>query len=230
MLARLQRLGGRNIRDWINDCRGRSHRHPRTLTIARPHLDGALHGRGAGNDRRPHIDGADGPPGGGGDNGRRYAGVDRKTPSTPAVALAEDDRTIDHDGFANNYLALTQRHDHQRKTRCQQITRLHEGPIGRIVAIFDNNLVRRQRRPTDILRAPAPVDPSRAPFVAPDPDPAKLAIEDPAAIVISHPAPIVLVGIRDPVPAPLVGIDPMSMGIGAPVAGHSAGNPNLAPA
>lgn len=156
----------------------------------------------------------------------RYTGVDRKTLS----AITENNGAIDHNGVANNHVVLAPRQDQRSKTESQKIARPQKGPIVRILAILDNNFVRRQRRPADIFRAPAPVDPCRTPFISPHPDPAEVTIEDPATIMISNPAPIVFISIGDPIPAPLVGINPMPIEVGAPIAGHSVRNPNLAPA
>jgi hypothetical protein len=78
------------------------------LTITRPYLNCARHGRSSGDDRRPDIDWADRPPDGGSNDRRRYAWIDRKTPST----ITENDSAIDHDGLANDYVTLARRQDH----------------------------------------------------------------------------------------------------------------------
>jgi hypothetical protein len=75
------------------------------LTIARPYLNCARHGGSSGDDRRPDIDRADRPPDSGSDDRRRYAWIDRETPPT----ITENDSAIDHDGLANDHVALAWR-------------------------------------------------------------------------------------------------------------------------
>jgi hypothetical protein len=235
MFAGGERLRRRDLRGGIDDRVGLLNRQPWTLAIAGTHFDGALQSR-SGKHRRPDADRAERPPGSGGDEVRRDAGIDRETRSPAAsafvttAAFVEDDGTIDHDGVANNDVTLPRRQDHDGEARRHKIARLHEGPIGRILAILDNDLFGRERRPADIFRTPAPIDPGRRPFVAGNPGPAEAAIENPAAIVVGDPAPIVLIGIGGPVPAPFVGIKPMAVGIRAPIARLAERHPDLAPA
>src|SRR5438552_17674771 len=73
-----------------------------------------------------------------------------------------------------------------------------------------------------------PVHPSWSPFGARNPDP-HVTIHDPAAIVEGDQPPRCLGGVFDPVPAPIVGMYPMTHGIGPPVPCHIGWNPDIAP-
>jgi hypothetical protein len=109
-------------------------------------------------------------------------------------------------------------------------TRLDEGPIRRFVVVFIDHVIGRQRRPADISVATAPIDPGRTPIVARHPEPSEAALENPAAIVIGHPAPIGFIIVGYPVPAPVVGIDPVTDAIGTPAARPLIRHPDVAPA
>ena len=86
------------------------------------------------------------------------------------------------------------------------------------------------RRPADGVVAITPVDPGRRPFVARHPEPAEAAVEGPAAVVIGHPAPIRFLVVGNPVPAPLVGKDPVADFVGTPVARQAGRHPDFAEA
>jgi hypothetical protein len=70
----------------------------------------------------------------------------------------------------------------------------------------------------------------RDPFGARYPNPAELRGEHPATVMEGYPAPILLIVRRDPVPAPFLGVAPLSVGVGAPVARAIRRKPYLAPA
>src|SRR5262249_55694529 len=84
-------------------------------------------------------------------------------------------------------------------------------------------------RPAHDIAAAPPLHPSRPPLRSWNPGPAPFVVIDPATIVIRHQAPSRLFLIFDPVPAPVVGVDPVSDRIGPPVARPVGRNPNLAP-
>src|SRR5262249_18546007 len=118
-----------------------------------------------------------------------------------------------------------------RDARRDEITRPDEDPEARRFAILHDNVVGRQRGPTDdIVIALSPLHPGRAPFLARDPAPCKLLVVDPATIVIGHPAPARFGIVFDPVPAPVVGVDPVTSRIRPPVTLYTGRNPDLAPA
>src|SRR5262249_4249894 len=84
-------------------------------------------------------------------------------------------------------------------------------------------------RPAHDIAAAPPLHPSRPPLRSWNPGPAPFVVIDPATIVIRHQAPSRLFLIFDPVPAPIVGVDPVSDRIGPPIARPVGRNPNLAP-
>src|SRR4029078_10637346 len=70
----------------------------------------------------------------------------------------------------------------------------------------------------------------RAPTLSGYPEPAVLGIKRPAAIMESDPAPGVFLRADVPIPAPLVGIDPLAARVGPPVGRLVIVDPHLAPA
>jgi hypothetical protein len=114
------------------------------------------------------------------------------------------------------------------QTRGGYVTGRHKDPIARIHFIGLDQVVRRQRRPPRVLIAVTPIDPSRRPFVSRDPKPAGPTLENPTPVVKDDPAPIGFDVIRHPIPAPFVGVDPMSILVRAPVGRYAARHPDVA--
>ena len=62
---------------------------------------------------------------------------------------------------------------------------------------------------------------------APAPEPADAAVKGPTAVVIDHPAPVVLLLVGHPVPAPIVGVDPMAVLVRPPIRRHAVRHPDF---
>src|SRR6266540_4066912 len=75
-----------------------------------------------------------------------------------------------------------------------------------------------------------PLHEAGSPFFTRDPRPADVGIGNPAPVMVSHHAPAGLFLVFDPVPPPVLGKDPTTYSIGAPIAASVRRDPNLAPA
>src|SRR5262249_33322766 len=182
--------------------------------------------RGSRQDARAHLKGAEWPSNGCSDNRRSNPWVDREHGAT----LTQYDRLVHDHGLADQDVLLARRQNDAHETRCDKIAGSHENPHIGLVAIFDHDLVGRQRCPTDILSSSPPLHPSRAPFPSSDPNPSQFAIEDPASVMESDPAPVVFCLIGNPVPSPIIGIGPAPHRVRSPVTCNLCGNPHFAPA
>ena len=181
----------------------------------------ALHAGGGAEHARAHLVGVQRHMRAAGDEARRQARID------PEPATLDPHRTVDEAGFAQHDHAAIPRHKMTAQLRLADIAQRHVHPVVRLLVVGVDQIVRRQRRPADVVAAIAPVDPGRRPFVARHPEPADGAVEGPAAVVIDHPAPVVLVLVGDPVPAPVVGEDPVAVLIRLPVGWHAIRHPDL---
>ena len=186
------------------------------------HGQRALHTRRGAEHARAHIVGVQRHVRAAGDESGREARID---PEPPAFHVH---RAVDQAGFAQDDHAAVPRHEVGAHARLGDIAQRHEHPVVRLLVVSVHQVVRRQRRPADIVAAIAPIDPGRRPFVARHPEPAEAAVHGPAAVVIDHPAPIVLARFGDPVPAPVVGKDPAAVFIGPPIRRHPVRHPDLA--
>ena len=189
-------------------------------------LDRARDPRRSGEDARTHLIGAQRPP----DRGRHERGrqprIDRVAP-----VVAEHHGPVHHHGLTHVDRIFAHRQDHADEPRGnREIADPDEGPDRGPLAIFDDDLFRRQRRPADIFLAVPPLHVAGSPFFTRHPGPSEVVIGDPAAVVIGHPAPTGLFLGLDPVPAPVLGVDPTSHRVGAPVVAAVARDPDLAPA
>jgi len=188
-----------------------------------------LHGVGdalrAGEHARPHLEGRHRGTIDRGDASRRDAGVDAE-----AAAAAGRQRAVHQHRAAHETAAAAARVVVPVRRRQEQITRRDEGPVHRTVVVVVDDVVRRQRRPADRLVAVAPVHPGRRPLVPGNPEPAELRAARPAAVVERDPAPVFFILLRDPVPAPIVRIDPVADGVGTPAGRPLEGHPHFAPA
>src|SRR5262249_48772731 len=125
--------------------------------------------------------------------------------------------------------ALLRRQDHRSDAWRDEITLANENPELRPFAVFDDHLIGGQGRPTGILPTVAPLHPTAPPLPACNPYPAELLIQDPAAVMIAHQTPIGLLVIGRPVPSVVLGVHPVSDGVGPPITRNSRRNPHLAP-
>src|SRR5882757_1815300 len=71
--------------------------------------------------------------------------------------------------------------------------------------------------------------PSLPPCVTGDPAPTEIDVPNPSPVMIGDPTPLLLLLVGVPVPAVIVGIDPMPYGVGSPFAIDARGKPHLAP-
>ena len=181
----------------------------RAVEILRPHLHRAGDALRARQDARLHMEGLYGPARRRGDNSRSNTRIDGE--ASAMIAMFEPYRAIDDDGPSEDDDGALWRQEVGAQARRDQVARRHEDPVGGIIVVFVDQLIRRQRRPADIIVAAAPIDPGRAPFVARNPEPAEPPVMRPATIVKGHPTPVGLFLVGDPVPAPLFGIDPSSV-------------------
>jgi hypothetical protein len=159
--------------------------------------------------------------------GRRNAGVHRE------VAITHRHGPIYHHCPPHEVRTLCQRQEDGVEMRRDQIAWPNEAPIRWIIVICEDQVVRWQRRPADIIVALivalTPIDPSRTPVVVRDPDPAESIVGDPTSIMVRYPAPFGLGIVGDPVPAVVVRIDPMSDRVGPPIARDTRWGPDRAP-
>jgi hypothetical protein len=89
----------------------------RPLALTRSDFNRAFDTR-SGQHRRPHVNGTNGPADRRRNELRRDARINREArPAAATAAFVEDDGAIDHDGFANDHVALTRRQDYNGKTR-----------------------------------------------------------------------------------------------------------------
>lgn len=139
------------------------------------------------------------------------------------------ERPVDDHRRADDVADARGRHEVSPHARRRDVTRLHERPVCRIVVVFVDHVVGRQRRPADKAITTPPIDPGRAPLVTRHPEPLS-AFGYPAAVVIGDPAPIGFVVVGNPVPAPIVGIDPVADRIRTPAARSVIRHPDVAPA
>ena len=133
----------------------------------------------------------------------------------------------------DEYVVAGDRQDERCESRGDEIGATHEDPEPRFLYVLHDQLVGWQRCPShmvETLPGAAPLHPGGAPFVAGHPAPAELVVEYPPAVVVRHPAPFRLRLVRDPVPAPVVGVDPTAQGVRPPVARPVRRRPDLAPA
>jgi hypothetical protein len=221
----------RHILAWLNDVLRFTHRYLSALSsslskILWTYFHRTRNRRGSRQDARPHLKGAQWPSNRCSDNRRSNPWVDGHRGAT----LTKHDRLVHHHSLADENVLLARRQNDAHETRCDEILGPHENPHIGLVAIFDHDLVGRQRRPTDILSSSPPLHPSRAPFPSSDPNPSQFAIEDPASVMESDPAPVVFCLIGNPVPSPIIGIGPAPHRVGSPVTCDLCGNPHFAPA
>ena len=192
--------------------------------VLRPDADGSGDALGTRQDVRPHLKRLHRPARHRRDEGRRNARIDRGTPT-----FAERNGAVDDAAVAENRRPSLRRHNVCAPARRGQIARRDEHPDRRLGFVLDLDVIRRQGRPADIVVAVTPVDPSRRPFVAGNPEPAALVVH-PAAVVIGDPAPIRLGIVGVPEPAPFLGVNPMTGLVRAPIALPAARHPHLSPA
>jgi hypothetical protein len=98
----------------------------------------------------------------------------------------------------------------------------------RIFAIFHDDIIGWQWCPADVIIASPPIDPSWSPLLARNPNPTKVAIPNPTAVMIGHPAEIALISLRNPIPAPFIRINPMALGVRAPIPRAMLRDPDFA--
>jgi hypothetical protein len=213
----------------LNDVACLAHRHLAAeiavTELVCANLDRARNLRRSCQDARTYVVRTNRPPGDGSNDDRRNAWIDRE-PST----LVDDNGPIHDDRFANVEVVLRWRQNNRDEARSDdEVTGPAEDPHVRLVAILNDDLVRRQWRPADALAAASPLHETGAPLVAGDPHPTQLAIIDPAAIMESYPTPFRLLLVRGPVPAPIVIVDPASNRIGPPITADLPRPPDLAP-
>src|SRR4030081_1766611 len=146
------------------------------------------------------------------------------------IALANDDRAVLDHRLLDQYLGFRRRHHDGGDLGRREVSDAHQDPVIGLLDYFDDDLFGRHRCPADMLAAAAPIDEGRTPFLAGNPDPADLALQYPAPIVEGDPAPFRFRLVGHPIPPVVIGIDPMTHGIGPPVASHMGRHPNLAPA
>jgi hypothetical protein len=130
-------------------------------------------------------------------------------------------RAQDHRTTLNRHIVSAQ------AWRCH-ITGRHKDPIGRLDLVRSDQFFWRQRRPTRIVVAVAPIDPGRRPLVAGHPVPAEASLECPTTVVVDDPAPIGFDIVGDPVPAPLIGINPVPVSVWTPIRRHAGRYPDVA--
>ena len=116
---------------------------------------------------------------------------------------------------------------HAIEARCHEIRAAGEDPKLRAFLHFDGDFCGCQRRPAYNLFAVPPIDPSRAPLVARDPDPTVIRVEVPPSVVIGDPSPIRLLDVLDPIPSVGFGIDPVADGVRAPIQAATGGHPDF---
>jgi hypothetical protein len=207
MLVIAKRLCLRHAGEWFNHCLSRLHSRLHRVWPGRtrlsapiplaaavqvlwPHLDCARDAMRARKHARLHLERLHGTPCRRGNYSGRDARIDREA-ATP-VTMLESDGAIDDHGSPENDDRPLRREEIGTETGRNQVARRQEDPVGRIVVVFVDDLVGRQRCPADIVIAATPVDPSRSPFVAWDPEPAEPAIVCPAAVMERHPTPVSL--------------------------------------
>jgi hypothetical protein len=160
------------------------------------------------------------------DLGRHDVWLDARINRDPAVL---DHRLIDHHRFAECHIHFPRREDHRCDVLDRELVRRHEYPCPRIGPVFDDKLLRRQRRPPEAMLSTAPKDPCGRPMPVGYPDPTDVGLNHPSPVVINDPAPFRLRGVGDPVPAPVSGVDPVSHRIGPPALRDVPGDPDVAP-
>src|SRR6476619_2526631 len=99
----------------------------------------------------------------------------------------------------------------------------------RIVANLDVYLVRRLRCPTDAMTTPAPCYPGGRPFPSWNPDPTFVGVQHPTTIVEGCPAPVGLALVTNPIPTPIVRVDPASTGVRGPILLNARWGPDISP-
>src|SRR6266516_2793840 len=224
LLAGAQRCRRRNVLRGLNGCLPLlGDRDLHALPLRRAHLDGVRHAKVACEHWRPYLDRHQRTADRRRNELRLDPGIDRD-----ALAFLHDGPVHDH-RLADEHVVFARRQDHVNDARRQAIAITNEDPHLRPLLDLDQDLVGRQRRPADAIPAAAPIDPAGTPLVPRDPDPAQVGIEHPAAVMERDPAPILLVLRRDPVPAPFLGVRPVPVGVGPPIARPVDGQPHLAP-
>ena len=198
----------------------------RAVEILRPHLHGTGDALRARQDAGLHMEGLYRSTRRSGNNARSDARIDCE--ASAMVAMLESNRAIDDYSAPEDHDRTLWRQEVGAHAWCDQIARRQEDPVARIVVVFVDHLIRRQRRPADIVVTAAPIDPGRTPFVTGHPEPAEPPIMRPAAIVEGHPTPVGLFLIGNPVPAPLLRIDPSSIGVRAPPRRQIVWHPDFA--
>src|SRR6185312_9652767 len=161
---------------------------PCAVEILWPHLHRTGDTLRAREDARLDVEGRHGPTRRGSDNAGSDAWIDGK--ATAPVAMLEPDGAIDDHRPSENDNRALRRQEVAPYARRHQIARRQKDPVGRIIVVFVDDLVRRQWRPADIVVTAAPIDPGRTPLVTGHPEPTKPAIMRPAAIVKRHPTPV----------------------------------------
>ena len=229
VLALAQRLGRRHVRRRRNR-RGRAldghwRDAPDVAFVSQliaAHGDRALHAGGVAEHARAHVIGMERHLRTAGDEAGRQARID------PHAAALDLHRPVNDAGVAQDDETAVARHVIAAQLRLADVPQRHEAPILGVLVVSVDQIVRRHWRPADIVAAIAPVDPGRRPFVARHPKPAGAAVVRPAAVVIDHPAPVILGIVGNPVPAPVVRIDPMAVFVGPPVRRHAVRHPDFA--
>jgi hypothetical protein len=189
-------------------------------------LDRARQCRGAGKHARANLKGRQRPAPNGGDVAGRNPRIDGEVTIRPA----HHHRAVHQRGATEKFRTPVERQQYRRNARRDQIPGAHEAPVCRLILHFDDHLVGWFGRPSDVLIAVAPVDPCRPPDVVRNPEPAVISLAIPPSIVIGDPTPIGLLIIGDPVPAVVIGVDPVTDRIGTPVTRPTGRDPHVAEA
>jgi len=228
LLAGGKRLRRRHLAGGPDDGLGHADRLPNchlpALKVLRSHFHGTTKLHGSGQDPGTHIVRPQGPSHGRRNEGRRNPRIDRDP------LLADHDRAVLDHCFTNESFPFARRHQYGGNARRSEIADPNENPDLGFLAEFHHDLLGRQGRPTDMLGAAPPLHPARTPFLSRNPSPSQIRHQYPPAVVIGDPAPGILRLVRGPVPAPVVGIDPMTDRVGLPVTRPICRNPDIAPA
>jgi hypothetical protein len=133
------------------------------------------------------------------------------------MPIPQFNRSVHQCGVLEQHARLLGRQQDLIEARCLEIAPAREHPELRALLHFDHNVEGRLGRPADEPVAVSPIDPSRAPLLAADPDPTVIGVEKPSSVVIGDPSPVGLLSVFHPVPSIGLGIDPMTDGIGPPI-------------
>lgn len=164
MFARLKRRGLRHVRSGVDGALGLL--YPRLWNGSTPFaqlltLDFYSIGNScrARKDKRLHLVGVNGPARNCRHHIGRDAGVDRKAP----VSCRDDSFIRDHCG-ADKLGPIPVGNDVSGDIRLREFIRIDKDPSVRLLAIFRNRLVRRERSPADVMVASPPNYPGWGPL------------------------------------------------------------------